>query len=173
MARSAYDTLGVKTTASDDEIRRAYHNAVKKCHPDGFTDPEQQRKGQEQLVKLNLAYESILRQNGTRNHELYQLTLEEAKRVAQRLMENGESESALKQLRRSCSRDGDWYFIEGNILFRQHKYEESHKSYRSAVYTDPDNLEYRRAALSAALMIKKQKTIFGQVRELLHRPQKK
>ena len=70
---------------------------------------------------------------------------------ALRLMEQGNLESALRQLLRADTRDDGWYALQGKILMGLHRYDEAHQSYREAIKLDPDNREYRAGALDAVV----------------------
>ena len=48
------------------------------------------------------------------------------------------------------------------------QYESAHQSFREAVRRDPENIEYRRGALDAAVALKKSKTFSGRLHHLLH-----
>ena len=57
---NSYQILGLKIGASPGEVRRAYLDLVKKCHPDKFIhDSEEQRKTQEKLIEINQAYNDL------------------------------------------------------------------------------------------------------------------
>ena len=43
---NAFETLGLKENAPEDDIRRAYHSLAKQCHPDLFTDSAEQAAAQ-------------------------------------------------------------------------------------------------------------------------------
>jgi len=149
-----FRVLGLTTGADTQTVRIAYRQRVKECHPDQFTDPEQQQKAQQELVELNLAYEEALKIASQRKVGFNQISPEEAKHFAQRLAEQGNLQSALRQLERADYRDDGWYCLHGTILMGLHKYEQAHDSFREAVKGDPDNREYRAKALEAALAMK-------------------
>jgi tetratricopeptide (TPR) repeat protein len=146
--------LGLSTGADAQTVRNAYRQRVKACHPDRFADPEQQKKAQEQLVELNLAYEEALKQASQRRVGFNQIPLGEAKHFAKRLMEQGNLQSALCQLDRTVERDHEWFYLHGSIMMGLRRYEEAHASFREAIKDEPDNREYRAQALEAALAMK-------------------
>lgn len=148
---SPFERLGVKPGADAAEIRAAYRRRVKECHPDQFTDGERQRQAQEELVRLNLAYEEALKIVSQRRVGFNLIAQEEAKHFAQRLMEQGNLESALRQLLRADARDDGWYVLHGKLLMGLRRYEEAHQSFRQAIKADPENREYRALALEAVV----------------------
>lgn len=55
-----YAILGLSPNASIPEVKQAYRNLVKKCHPDlFFHNPILQQKAQEILTKINKVYDEI------------------------------------------------------------------------------------------------------------------
>lgn len=154
-----FAVLGLKPGADAQEVRAAYRTLVKCCHPDQFQDPQQQKAAQEQLIRLNLAYEAALKLAARRTVGFNLISQEEAKHFAQRLVEQGNLESALRQLNRADSKDADWYYLQGNILMALRQYETAHQSYREAVRREPENRKYRQGALDAALTMKKNRPI--------------
>ncbi len=55
-----YAILGLSPNASIAEVKQAYRNLVKKCHPDlFFHNPILQQKAQEILTKINKAYDEL------------------------------------------------------------------------------------------------------------------
>ena len=143
--------LGVRPGADAAEVRAAYRRKVKECHPDQFTDAQRQKQAQDELIRLNLAYEQALKQASQRRVGFNLIAQEEAKHFALRLMEQGNLESALRQLLRADTRDDGWYALQGKILMGLHRYDEAHQSYREAIKLDPDNREYRAGALDAVV----------------------
>ncbi len=166
---SPFELLGVKPGASAEDVRAAYRRLVKSCHPDQFQDAAQQRAAQEKLIKLNLAYEAALKFASRRSVGFNLISQEEAKHFALRLIEQGNLESALRQLCRADSKDAEWYFIQGRILMALKQYETAHQSYREAVRRDPENRQYREGALDAALAMKKNRPIGEKIKSFLKR----
>ena len=154
-----FEVLGLQCGADAQQIRAAYRQRVKACHPDQFQDEEMQRRAQDQLVRLNLAYEEALRLTGQKKVGFNLLSQEEAKHFAMKLMAQGNLESALRQLNRAETRDDGWYYLQGQILMSMRQYETAHQSYREAVRRDPNNQRYRQGALDAALAMKRNKDL--------------
>ena len=153
---NSFDILGLPRTATEQQVRQAYHTKVKACHPDQFPDGQTQQKAQEQLIQLNLAYEEALRRTvGKPKTVFHTVSPEEAKTIAKKLLEQQRYESALLQLSHAETKDDEWYFIQGELLMDMHQFSSAHQAFREAVRLSPDNREYRRGALEAALAVKK------------------
>jgi molecular chaperone DnaJ len=149
--KKPFEVLGVSPSAEASQIRAAYRQRVKACHPDQYQDPEKQKAAQEALIELNLAYEEALKLCSQRRVGFNLVAQEEAKHFAARLVEQGNLESALRQLNRADSKDAEWFFIQGNILMGLRQYQTAHQSYREAVRREPENNRYRAGALDAAV----------------------
>ncbi len=162
---SAFDLLGLKSDADAQQVRSAYRAKVKSCHPDQFTDVEEQKRAQEQLIALNLAYEEALRIASEKRVGFNLISQEEAKRFAIKLMEQGNLESALRQLCRAETKDSDWFYLQGQILMGMRQYDTAHQSYREAVRREPENLRFRQGALDAALAMTRHKRLHYRVAE--------
>ena len=162
-----FEELGLRAWADPEEIRAAYRALVKQCHPDMVQDPVKKQEAQERMIRLNLAYEEALRLAAPRQQAAYvqEIPQDEAVSLAERMLQKDKPESALRQLMRAESRDGAWYALYGEILMRMEHYHEAHQAYREAVKRDPENNEYRKGALAAAVAEKNEKTFLGKVRK--------
>lgn len=152
---NAFEVLGLNSNADQAQVRAAYRSSVKRCHPDQFQNQEQADRAQEQLIRLNLAYEEALRITTQRQVGFNTVPLADAKKMALRLIDQRRYENALRQLMRADVRDAEWFFLQGNILMELRQYESAHQSYREAVRREPDVLQYRRGAFDAAMAVKK------------------
>ena len=54
-----YSVLGVSNTASDEEIKKAYRELVRKYHPDNYHDNPLADLAQEKMKEINEAYDTI------------------------------------------------------------------------------------------------------------------
>ena len=57
-----YRVLGVEPTASDDEVKRAYRDLVRKYYPDNYQNNPLGRSGQEKMKEVNEANDQITKQ---------------------------------------------------------------------------------------------------------------
>ena len=161
---TAFEILGIPSDADAQQVRAAYRAQVKSCHPDQFMEVAEQREAQERLVQLNLAYEEALKTASQKKVGFNLISQAEAKHFAIRLMEQGNLESALRQLNRADSKDGYFYYLQGQILMAMRQYDTAHQSYREAVKLEPGNLQFRQGALDAALALKKSQQPLNRVK---------
>ncbi len=165
---NAYEILGIPADSDEQQVRAAYHANVKKFHPDLYTDPTEQDCAQRKLVQLNLAYEQAMESAARRGPVFRTVPADQAKALAKKMMDQKQYESALCQLGRAESRDGEWFFLQGEVMLELRQYVTAHQSFREAVRRDPDNLSFRRRALDAALAVKRRKAIPYRLADSLH-----
>ena len=59
-----YEVLGVKENASEEEIKAAYRELVKKYHPDKYQNNPLADLAEEKLREVNEAYEMLMKNKG-------------------------------------------------------------------------------------------------------------
>lgn len=66
MITDPYNVLGVSTSASNDEIKRAYRDLSRKYHPDSYIDNPLSDLAEEKFKEIQEAYDQIMkeRENG-------------------------------------------------------------------------------------------------------------
>lgn len=57
-----YAVLGVSPSASDDEVKRAYRDLVKKYHPDNYANNPLADLAEAKMKEVNEAYDTIVKQ---------------------------------------------------------------------------------------------------------------
>ena len=57
--RDPYQVLGVPSTATDDEVKKAYRDLARKYHPDNYHDNPLADLAQERMKEINEAYEEV------------------------------------------------------------------------------------------------------------------
>ena len=56
--RDPYQVLGVPSTATDEEVKKAYRDLARKYHPDNYHDNPLADLAQERMKEINEAYEA-------------------------------------------------------------------------------------------------------------------
>ena len=164
--RDPYQVLGVSSSASDEEVKKAYRTLARKYHPDNYHDNPLADLAQERMKEINEAYETIQAQRkGHGSYQSYQQSgayggaysggyggsyggAYSADAGYQRIrmaINQGDLNLAEELLNARSDHVGEWYYLKGAICYRRGWMDEAHRYYETAVQLNPENAEYRRA----------------------------
>lgn len=161
-----YKVLGLERTATDEEIKAAYRELVKKYHPDKYQDNPLADLAQEKLMEVNEAYDILMRGKNTSSarrssssanygsrgnsydytstssrYSSYGSPEYDAIRVA---LDNGELAKAENLLINRRVRDAEWFFLSGVLSYKKGYRDDALANVRQAISMDPENQEYKR-----------------------------
>ena len=63
-----YEVLGISENASEEEIKKAYKELVKKYHPDKYQDNPLSELAEEKLQEVNEAYDMLMKKGGSSSY---------------------------------------------------------------------------------------------------------
>lgn len=145
--RDPYEVLGVSPQATDAEVKAAYREMARKYHPDNYTDNPLSELAQEKMQEINEAYDTIVRMRqgsggrtgntGGSSHYTDIRNMIRANRIL-------DAEVLLDGVP-SATRDAEWYFLKGSVLYKKGWLEDAMTNYSTACRMDPSNAEYRAA----------------------------
>lgn len=151
-----YAVLGVSKNATDDEVKNAYRELARKYHPDNYADNPLSDLAGEKMKEINEAYDSIMaeRRAGKTSGGTYTGNTGGASSFpdVRNLINQGRLEQAQEVLDGvpPQSRDAEWYFLNGTVLYRRGWFDQAFTSFSTASRMDPNNPEYRNAVQNAA-----------------------
>ena len=152
MQQNPYEVLGLKEGASDEEIKAAYRELVKKYHPDRHQDNPLEELAEEKMREINEAYDTLI--NGAGRNGYSQSTssysgsaysgagADEFMAIRQSI-DRGDLYDAEARLSRIGVRNAEWYFLFGVMNIKRGWFNEGFSSIQTAVSMDPSNYEYR------------------------------
>ena len=147
MTKDPYSVLGIQSTATDEEVKKAYRELAKKYHPDHYADSPMADLAQEKMQEINEAYDAIMnaRRGGGNTAagsgqasnfpDIRTLILQGRLEEAQELLDGVTPER----------RDAEWYFLNGSVQYRRGWFDNAFTSFSTACRMDPGNAEYREA----------------------------
>ncbi len=139
-----YEVLGIQPTATDDEVKAAYRELAKKYHPDNYGDNPLSDLAEEKMQEINEAYDAIIRmrrQGGSAGSSGSRYT------DIRNLIRTGraiDAEALLDGIP-APSRDAEWYFLKGSVLYKKGWLDDAYSHFSTATRMDPTNAEYRQA----------------------------
>jgi predicted Zn-dependent protease len=156
--KDPYSVLGVKSDASDEEVKKAYRELARKYHPDNYQNNPLSDLAEEKMKEINEAYDTITKQragggsyqqqqsSGGYNGAYYNSAASDPSYARVRnLINAGDLNTAERILQETPQRNGEWYFLTGSIAYRRGWLDEAAQNYSRAVQLEPGNLEYRQA----------------------------
>ena len=167
--RDPYQVLGVPSTATDEEVKKAYRDLARKYHPDNYHDNPLADLAQERMKEINEAYEAVQSQRKAQRsggysasgagygtgyggyqsayQGPYQGPYQGSSRYQRVRMaiSSGDLNLAEELLNAQTNHDAEWNFLKGAICYRRGWLDEARQYYQTAVQMDPDNPEYQRA----------------------------
>ncbi len=161
--KNPYEVLGIKEGASEEEIKRAYREQVKKYHPDQYQDNPLSKLAEDKLREVNEAYEYLTGKgqtaktsNGWSGRSAYtggqgsyaagsQGTGEGSFRQVRLYINSGNIAAAESMLESISDKSAEWFYLRGLIFMKKGWYNEAVMNVRQACNMDPSNYEYRDA----------------------------
>ena len=151
-----YKVLGVSPNASDEEVKKAYRELVKKYHPDKYVNSDLKDLASDKLKQINAAYDEIqrMRQNkssgsyGSSSYGGYNSSYtggSDRYRIIITKINSGDINGAESMLDAMQQRDAEWYYLKGMILQRRGFYDGAKQHFYTACNMDPSNMRYRQA----------------------------
>ena len=150
--KDPYEVLGVSKGASEEEIKKAYIELVKKYHPDQYRDNPLSSLAEEKLKEINEAYDYLVKNkngesggydsyNGGNQYGGGDSNFNEIRN----LINNGEIVTAEQILDSMQTKTAEWHYLKGIIGMRKGWYSQGYNDLQTAVKMDPSNFEYRDA----------------------------
>jgi molecular chaperone DnaJ len=148
-----WKVLGVRQGSSDDEVKKAYRNLVKKYHPDRFQDTAAKELANEKLKEINEAYEAIT-SGGVRGGQSgggsagfgdFTASGSQAFRQVRTNLQMRRVDEAERILDQMSERNAEWHFLRGVCYSYRGWYAMARENIAQAVNLEPANAEYQTA----------------------------
>lgn len=152
--RNPYEVLEINEGASEEEIKKAYRELVKKYHPDQYQNNPLSQLAEDKLREINEAYDYLMKNGSSKRSEPNNATYASSQSSSygtssfsqiRAMINSGNIPAAEQMLNSTADRNAEWYYLKGLIFLRRGWYGEAYNHLQRAVQMDPSNYEYRQA----------------------------
>lgn len=152
-----YEVLGVPENASEEEIKKAYKELVKKYHPDKYQDNPLADLAEEKLQEVNEAYDMLMKNrnpgpSGSYSYGNYGSGSGSGGSygtpdymAVRRYIDAGNLTAAENILNSTKDRSAEWFFLSGMLSYRKGWYDDAVNKLKTANDLAPNNMEYSQA----------------------------
>jgi molecular chaperone DnaJ len=152
-----YSILGVSASASDEEIKKAYRDLVKKYHPDKYRDSDLNDLAEEKLKSINKAYDDIVRMRkdgggyntnpsgGGYSYNNYAGAGSASFARIRSMIQMRQLNQAEKELDAMTNQNAEWHYLKGVICMQRGWADGAKEHFKKATDMAPSNQEYRQA----------------------------
>ncbi len=146
-----YEVLGVPENASEEEIKRAYKELVKKYHPDKYQDNPLAGLAEEKLQEINEVYDMLMKGRSSNSGSSYNYGSSGGSygtpdyMAVRRYIDAGNLSAAENILNSTKDRSAEWFFLSGMVSYRKGWYDDAINKIRTATDLAPGNSEYSQA----------------------------
>ena len=154
--KDPYSVLGVAKNATDEQIKDAYRELARKYHPDNYADNPLSDLAGEKMKEINDAYDAIMNErkrrksSNSRDSQSYNTASSSFPEVRNLINQNRlEEAQILLDGVPIGSRDAEWHFLNGTVLYRRGWFDQAYTNFATACRMNPGNMEYQNALRQA------------------------
>ena len=152
-----YEVLGVPENASEEEIKKAYKELVKKYYPDKYQDNPLADLAEEKLQEVNEAYDMLMKNRNSGSSGSYSYGNYGSGSgsggsygtpdymAVRRYIDAGNLTAAENILNSTKDRSAEWFFLSGMLSYRKGWYDDAVNKLKTANDLAPNNMEYSQA----------------------------
>lgn len=153
-----YEVLNIPSTATDEEVKKAYRSLARKYHPDNYHDNPLADLAQEKMKEINAAYDAIQKERSGRAassasgyarqqgyYGAYQQRTSGGFQQIRMVIARNDLGLAEQMLNQMSDHNGEWNYLKGLICYRRGWIDEARQYYQTACQMEPGNPEYRQA----------------------------
>jgi tetratricopeptide (TPR) repeat protein len=155
--KDPYSILGVSQSATDDQVKEAYRDLVRKYHPDNYSDDNPLKDlAKEKMQEVNSAYDEIMKlrasgagqnNNGSAYGDQQRSAGTGPFAEVRRTINNRRFDDAQRMLldMPEADRNAEWHYLISVILMHRGRSQDAMRELEIACNMDPSNVEYQKA----------------------------